>query len=35
MRGGIWLVCRSAVLAGVSEPSPLPVRPFENAQIAD
>jgi hypothetical protein len=35
VRGGIWLVCHRGVLAEVSEPPPLPVRPFENAQIAD
>jgi len=35
MRDGIWLVRRCGVLAEVSEPPPLPIRPFENAQIAD
>jgi hypothetical protein len=34
VRGGIWLVYRRGVLAKVSEPPSLPIRPFENAQIA-
>ena len=33
VRGGIWLVWRRGVLAEVSEPPSLPIRPFENAQI--
>ena len=32
--GGISLVCRRGALAEVSEPPSLPIRPFENAQIA-
>jgi hypothetical protein len=35
VRDGIWLACRRGVAAEVCEPSPLPIRPFENAQIAE
>ena len=34
VRDSIWLVCRRGVLAEVSEPPPLPVGMFENAQVA-
>lgn len=35
VRGGILVVCRRGVLAEVSEPPFLPIRPFENAYKAD
>jgi hypothetical protein len=35
VRDGIWLACLRGVAAEVCEPSPLPIQPFENAQIAD
>jgi hypothetical protein len=35
MRDGSWLVRCGGVLAEISEPPPLSIRPFENAQIAE